>query len=65
MQAAPTTEPAMFFFTTNQLGFSPEFLGRIQLFAGVAELLGTLLLGGLMPLTWVFTPSHMKHYTRL
>jgi hypothetical protein len=34
----------MFFFTTNQLGFSPEFLGRIQLFAGVAELVGTLLL---------------------
>lgn len=30
----------MFFFATNKLGFSPEFLGRMQLFAGVAELIG-------------------------
>ncbi len=30
----------MFFFTTNKLGFTPEFLGRVQLFAGVAELIG-------------------------
>ena len=43
MQAAPTTEPAMFFFTTNKLGFTPEFLGRVQLFAGVAELIGAAL----------------------
>lgn len=43
MQAAPTTEPAMFFFTTNKLGFTPEFLGRVQLFAGVAELIGAVL----------------------
>lgn len=30
----------MFFFMTNQLSFSPEFLGRIQLFQGIAELVG-------------------------
>jgi len=40
IQAAPTAEAAMFFFMTNRLEFSKEFLGRIQLFQGIAELLG-------------------------
>ncbi len=31
----------MFFFYTNYLGFSPEFVGRIKLLDGVAQLLGT------------------------
>lgn len=30
----------MFFFETERLHFSPEFLGRIQLCQGLAELLG-------------------------
>lgn len=33
-------QAAMFFFMTNKLSFRPEFLGRIQLFQGIAELLG-------------------------
>lgn len=38
--AAPTGDAAMFFFMTDTLNFSPEFLGRLQLFQGLAELLG-------------------------
>ena len=30
----------MFFFYTYYLGFTPEFVGRIQLLDGVAQLLG-------------------------
>lgn len=30
----------MFFFTTNELGFQPEFLGRIQLASSLAALAG-------------------------
>lgn len=33
----------MFFFYTNYLGFSPEFVGRIKLLDGIAQLLGELL----------------------
>lgn len=33
----------MFFFMTEQLHFSPQFLGRIQLVQGLAELLGASL----------------------
>lgn len=40
VQAAPTADAAMFFFMTDSLNFSPEFLGRLQLFQGLAELLG-------------------------
>lgn len=39
-QATPTAETAFFFFTTNDLGFEPEFLGRIRLVTSIASLLG-------------------------
>jgi len=39
-QATPQSDSAMFFFTTNKLGFSPEFLGRVTLVTSVASLLG-------------------------
>ncbi|MEB3288283.1 MAG: folate/biopterin family MFS transporter [Leptolyngbya sp.] len=39
-QATPTADSAFFFFTTNDLGFQPEFLGRVRLVTSVAALLG-------------------------
>ncbi|GAQ78782.1 Biopterin transport-related protein [Klebsormidium nitens] len=39
-QATPQSETAMFFFTTNQLHFGPEFLGRVRLVTSAASLLG-------------------------
>ncbi len=42
-QATPTAESAFFFFTTNELGFTPEFLGRVRLVTSVASLLGVWL----------------------
>lgn len=39
-QATPTADAAFFFFTTNELGFQPEFLGRVRLVTSVASLLG-------------------------
>ncbi|MGK7877892.1 MAG: folate/biopterin family MFS transporter [Xenococcaceae cyanobacterium] len=39
-QATPTADSAFFFFTTNELGFEPEFLGRVRLVTSVAALLG-------------------------
>ena len=39
-QATPNASTAFFFFTTNELGFEPEFLGRVQLVASIAGLLG-------------------------
>jgi folate/biopterin transporter len=39
-QATPTAESAFFFFTTNELGFSPEFLGRVRLVTSIASLIG-------------------------
>ncbi|ERN43130.1 folate/biopterin transporter [Rubidibacter lacunae KORDI 51-2] len=39
-QATPNAESALFFFTTNELGFSPEFLGRVRLVTSGAALLG-------------------------
>ncbi|XP_024356687.1 folate-biopterin transporter 1, chloroplastic isoform X2 [Physcomitrium patens] len=39
-QATPTSDTAMFFFTTNHLGFGPEFLGRVRLVTAVASLVG-------------------------
>ncbi|MEB3335881.1 MAG: folate/biopterin family MFS transporter, partial [Leptolyngbyaceae bacterium] len=39
-QATPTAESAFFFFSTNELGFEPEFLGRVRLVTSVASLLG-------------------------
>jgi folate/biopterin transporter len=39
-QATPSADSAFFFFTTNELGFSPEFLGRVRLVTSVAALIG-------------------------
>ncbi|RZM82457.1 folate/biopterin family MFS transporter [Leptolyngbya iicbica] len=39
-QATPTADSAFFFFTTNDLGFEPEFLGRVRLVTSIAALLG-------------------------
>lgn len=39
-QATPTAESAFFFFTTNELGFAPEFLGRVRLVTSIASLVG-------------------------
>lgn len=43
MQATPTSNSAFFFFTTNELGFPPEFLGRVHLVTSVASLVGVWL----------------------
>ena len=39
-QATPTADAAFFFFTTNELGFEPEFLGRVRLVTSIAALVG-------------------------
>ena len=39
-QAMPTAESAFFFFTTNELKFAPEFLGRVRLITSLASLIG-------------------------
>jgi folate/biopterin transporter len=39
-QATPTADAAFFFFTTNELGFEPEFLGRVRLVSSMASLVG-------------------------
>ncbi|MDV2992627.1 MAG: Folate-biopterin transporter [Chroococcidiopsis sp. SAG 2025] len=39
-QATPTADAAFFFFTTNELGFEPEFLGRVRLVTSIASLVG-------------------------
>ncbi len=39
-QATPTAESAFFFFTTNDLKFEPEFLGRVRLITSFASLAG-------------------------
>ncbi|MFM7470008.1 MAG: folate/biopterin family MFS transporter [Nodosilinea sp.] len=39
-QATPSAEAAFFFFTTNDLGFEPEFLGRVRLVSSLAALIG-------------------------
>lgn len=39
-QATPTADSAFFYFTTNELGFQPEFLGRVRLVTSVAALAG-------------------------
>ncbi len=42
-QCTPTASSAFFFFTTNELGFEPEFLGRVRLVTSFAALLGAWL----------------------
>ncbi|HEY9826795.1 MAG TPA: folate/biopterin family MFS transporter [Stenomitos sp.] len=39
-QATPSSDSAFFFFTTNDLGFKPEFLGRVRLVTSFASLAG-------------------------
>jgi folate/biopterin transporter len=39
-QATPSSDSAFFFFSTNELGFTPEFLGRVQLVTSLASLAG-------------------------
>ena len=39
-QATPNPGTAMFYFTTNELGFTPEFLGRVALARSAAALFG-------------------------
>ncbi|MGA1601167.1 MAG: folate/biopterin family MFS transporter [Prochlorothrix sp.] len=39
-QATPNSQSAFFYFTTNDLGFAPEFLGRVQLVTKFAALVG-------------------------
>lgn len=38
--ASPHAASALFYFYTNHLGFKPEFLGRVNLVDGIAQLLG-------------------------
>lgn len=42
-QSTPTADAAFFFFSTNELGFQPEFLGRVRLVTSVASLVGVWL----------------------
>lgn len=42
-QATPTADSAFFYFTTNNLGFQPEFLGRVRLITSIAALVGVWL----------------------
>jgi folate/biopterin transporter len=39
-QTSPSTDSALFFFTTNELHFEPEFLGRVRLLTSLASLFG-------------------------
>jgi folate/biopterin transporter len=39
-QCTPTGESAFFYFSTNELGFPPEFLGRVRLVTSLASLVG-------------------------
>ncbi len=38
--ATPNAESAFFFFTTNELHFEPEFLGRVRLVTSLASIIG-------------------------
>ncbi|MEG4576669.1 folate/biopterin family MFS transporter [Microcoleus sp. N3A4] len=40
LQSTPSSDSAFFFFTTNELGFQPEFLGRVRLVTSIAALAG-------------------------
>jgi folate/biopterin transporter len=39
-QCTPTGDSSFFYFATNELGFSPEFLGRVRLVSSLAALIG-------------------------
>ncbi|XP_010414036.1 PREDICTED: folate-biopterin transporter 1, chloroplastic-like [Camelina sativa] len=56
-QATPHSDSAMFYFTTNKLGFTPEFLGRVKFVTSIASLLGVGLYNGFLktvPLRKIF-----------
>ncbi|KAI5649181.1 hypothetical protein M9H77_35186 [Catharanthus roseus] len=56
-QATPQSDSAMFFFITNKLHFTPEFLGRVKLVTSVASLLGVGIYNGFLknvPLRKIF-----------
>lgn len=42
-RATPSPDTALFYFTTNSLGFKPEFLGKIRLLSNVASLVGVFI----------------------
>jgi len=42
-QATPSADAAFFYFTTNELGFNPEFLGSVRLGTSIAGLFGVWL----------------------
>jgi len=42
-KATPTSEGAMLYFLTNDIGFGPEFLGRVRLLTAASSLLGVWL----------------------
>jgi folate/biopterin transporter len=59
-QVTPTAESAFFFFTTNELGFSPEFLGRVRFVTSLASLMGIWLFQRFLkhiPLRRIFASS--------
>ena len=39
-QATPSAESSFFYFSTNELGFEPEFLGRVRLVTSLASIVG-------------------------
>ena len=41
-QATPSADSALFYFSTNSLGFGPEFLGQVRLVGSLASLGGVL-----------------------
>ncbi|KAG2422597.1 hypothetical protein HXX76_015924 [Chlamydomonas incerta] len=45
-QATPSADSAMFFYQTNALGFTPEFLGRVRLGGSLASLAGVAIFNG-------------------
>ncbi|XP_020235246.1 folate-biopterin transporter 1, chloroplastic isoform X2 [Cajanus cajan] len=56
-QSTPQSDSAMFYFTTNSLGFTPEFLGRVKLVTSIASLLGVGIYNGFLknvPLRKIF-----------
>lgn len=57
-QATPASDSAFFYFTTNELGFSPEFLGTVRFVTSIASLFGVWLFQTYLknvPLRKIFT----------
>ncbi|KAI4345654.1 hypothetical protein L6164_012754 [Bauhinia variegata] len=56
-QATPHSDSAMFYFITNRLGFTPEFLGRVKFVTSIASLVGVGIYNGFLknvPLQKIF-----------